>query len=101
MLLIILELVRKRKLREEYSWLWLTTGATMIVIALWGDLLEKIGSLIGIVTPTSIVFFFGLMFLLLISLQFSVKISRLTEQLKNLLQEIVLIKSRIDEISSD
>ena len=32
---LILELVRRRRLREEYSWLWLLTAAIMVLLVVW------------------------------------------------------------------
>ena len=95
--IIILELVRRRRLREEYSWLWLLTGAGLIVLTVRYDLLVKISRLIGAVLPTSTLFFFGLMFLMLICLQFSIRISKLTNQVKDLGQEIALLRSKSAE----
>jgi hypothetical protein len=92
---VILELVRKRKLREEYSWLWLMTGVMLIILTVWYDLLVKVTHLIGAVLPTSTLFFFAIIFLMLICIQFSIKISTLTNQVKNLVQEIALLKASI------
>lgn len=92
--IVILELVRKRKLREEYSWLWLLTGAGLILLTVRYDLLVIISRLIGAALPTSTLFFFGLIFLMLVCLQFSMRISRLTDQVKNLTQEIALLQER-------
>ena len=90
--IVILELVRKRKLREEYSWLWLLTGTILIVLTVWYDLLLQITWVIGAVLPTSTIFLFAIIFLMLVCIQFSVKISALTNQLKDLTQEITLLK---------
>ncbi len=94
---VILELVRRRRLREEYSWLWLLTGTGLIVLTVQYELLVKISKLIGAVLPTSTLFFFGLMFLMLVSLQFSIRISKLTNQVKDLGQEIALLRSKLTE----
>lgn len=91
--IVILELVRKRKLREEYSWLWLLTGTIFIVLTVWYDLLLQITWVIGAVLPTSTIFLFAIIFLMLVCIQFSVKISALTNQLKDLTQEIALLKA--------
>ena len=91
--IIIIELVRKRKLREEYSWLWLFTGAALVVLTIRYDLLIKLTHLLGAVLPTSTLFFCGLIFLMLVCIQFSIKISTLTNQVKDLVQEVTLLKS--------
>ncbi|MBI3008272.1 MAG: DUF2304 domain-containing protein [Candidatus Omnitrophica bacterium] len=96
LILVIVDLVRRRKLREEYSWLWLMSGAVIFILAVWYDLLAAIGNFIGVIVPTSTLFFFGLIFLVLISLHFSVKVSSLTNQVKKLAQELAMLEERKD-----
>ncbi len=96
LLIMIIELVRRRKLREEYSWLWILTGFSIFFLVLEYKVLVKITTFIGAVLPTSTLFFFGLMFLVLISIHYSVKISALTTQLKNLAQEVSLLKGEVE-----
>ena len=95
--IFIVEMVRRRKLREEYSWLWLLTGFGIVVLAVWYDLLVFITELIGAVLPTTTLFVFGLLFLLLIALHYSVKISSLTDQVRKLAQKIAILQSELDE----
>ena len=90
LLVFIIEAVRRRKLREEYAWLWVLIGMIILVLALWPDLLKLITRLLGIELPVNTVFFFGLMFIVFINLHFSVKISQLTNQVKRLAQEQAL-----------
>jgi len=90
--LVIIELVRRRRLAEEYSFLWLFTGAGIIALVLWYDLLERLTHLIGATTPTTTLFIFGFIILLLINLLYSVKITKLSSQVKDLTQEIALHK---------
>ncbi len=95
--IIILELVRRRKLMEEYSWLWLLTGIGLITLTLWYGLLVKVTHLIGAALPTSALFLFALIFLMFVCLQFSVKISKLTNQVKNLTQELTILRPEIEK----
>lgn len=95
--LTILRMVHRRKLREEYSWLWLLTGAGIIVLVVWYDLLVFLTELIGAVLPTTTLFLFGLLFLVLITLHYSIKISALTDQVKTLAQEIALLKAQAED----
>ncbi len=94
---IIVELVRRRKLKEEYSWLWLLTGFGIFILTFRYELLVNISQLIGAVVATSTLFFFALMFLILICLQFSVSITKLEDRTKNLAQELAILKNRIGE----
>jgi len=95
---VIIELVRKRKLREEYSWLWLATGAGLLVLTLWYDLLVAITRFIGAALPTSTLFFFGLIFVMLLNLHHATKNSKLTDEVKNLAQKIALLEQEIKDL---
>jgi hypothetical protein len=88
----ILEMVRRRRLEEEYSFLWLLIGLGTVVLVLWQNLLEWLTHLIGAVASTSTIFIFGLVILVLINLHFSVKITKLGRQVKELAQEIAIFK---------
>jgi hypothetical protein len=88
---VILELVRRRKLKEEYSWLWIATACGMLLLSGWYGLIEWITHLIGAVTVTTTLFLSGLIFLLLISVHFSTVISRLTQQVRRLTQELAIL----------
>jgi len=88
---LIVELVRRRQLKEEYSLLWILTALVLLVFALWYELLLKVTDLIGAVLPSSTLFFFGLVFVLLMLLHFSVRVSMLERRITALVQEIGLL----------
>jgi len=88
---LIVELVRRRQLKEEYSLLWILTAVVLLVFALWYELLLKVTDLIGAVLPSSTLFFFGLVFVLLMLLHFSVRVSMLERRITALVQEIGLL----------
>jgi cell division protein FtsB len=98
MMLLIIELVRRRKLREEYSWLWLLTGSVIIVLMMWFGLLKWTTHLIGAIKPSSAIFFLAFLFLFIISLHFSVVISKLTDQVKELAQRNALLETELQEL---
>ena len=98
--IVIIDLVRRRKLREEYSWLWLLTGVVIIILAGSYDLLRFITKLLGVVVPTSALFFFGLLFLMVISLYYSTKISSLHDRVKDLAQEVAILKMEVQRLTN-
>ncbi len=98
LLLLIVELVRRRKLREEYSWLWLLTASTILLLAVWFDLLKWITVLVGAIIPSSTIFMLAFLFLIFISLHFSVVISRLTNHNIELAQRYALLELEINEV---
>ncbi len=97
MLILIVELVRRRRLREEYSWLWLMTGSVILLLTLWFNLLKWITHLVGAITPSSTIFLFAFLFLIFISLHFSVVISKLTDRNKELAQKHALLELEFNE----
>ena len=99
-LLGILELVRRRKLKEEYSWLWILTALGMVALSSWFGLIERLTHLIGAVTPTTTLFLFGLLFLLLISVHYSTVLSRVTQQVRRLTQELAILSAERDEANA-
>ena len=94
----MLDLVRRRRLREEYSWLWLLTSLSLFVLVIKYSWLVAITKSIGAVVPTSTLFIGALIFLMMLSVQFSVRISKLTDQVKNLVQENALLREKIEGI---
>jgi hypothetical protein len=95
---MLVELVRRRRLREEYAWLWLLTGAAMIVLISWPRLLAFVTRAIGAATPLTTLLIFSLLFLLAIVVHYSVIISRLTTQMKNLTQEVALLSNQVEQV---
>ena len=91
--LVIVELVRRRKLKEEYAWLWILATLGMVGLSVFYPLVEWFSREIGAVTVTTTLFIFGLLFLLLISVHFSTVISRLTQQVLRLTQEIAIMSA--------
>ncbi len=89
----IIEMVRRRKLGEEYSFLWLIIGIGIVVLVLWQDLLEWLTHLIGAIAQTTTIFIFGFVIVILINLHYSVKITKLSRQVKELAQQIAILKT--------
>ncbi|GAB4159490.1 MAG: hypothetical protein Fur0037_26680 [Planctomycetota bacterium] len=98
LLAAVIELLRRRKLREEYAWLWLGTAGLLLVLAIEQDLILYLSTLIGSATSTSTLFFGGLLFLLAVTLQFSVRLSRLTHRNRILAQRLALLEAEIRKL---
>lgn len=99
--LFTIEMVRKRYLREEYSVLWLMTSIMMFVFVLKYDWLEWLTRFIGAELPTTTLFIGAIIFLMLMSIQFSIKISTLTNQVKNLTQDNALLRAGLKNCVSE
>ena len=96
LLLVILELVRRRRLRVEYSWLWLAATGSIVVLILRFDLLIWVSDRVGAVVVTSTLFFLCILFLALLSLHYSVRLTSLTHEVKELTQELALLRASLE-----
>lgn len=94
---LTIDMVRKKRLREEYSLLWLGTSMLMLTLIIRYDWLLAITKLIGAVLPTTTLFLGSILFLMMLSVQFSMKISKLSNQVKDLVQENALLRYEFEK----
>jgi hypothetical protein len=98
----VLEMVRRRLLREDYSLLWLGTFGILIILSLFrNSLLDGIARLMGIFYPPTALFVVGFGMVLLVLLQFSSVITRLARENKQAAQHIALLSSRLRELERE
>ncbi len=97
LLATVLELVRSRRLREEYSLLWIFTAAVLLLLSCWRGLLDRLAQGTGIKYPPSALFLVAIGFFLLILLHFSLVVSDLSRKTKRLAQELDLREERPPE----
>jgi hypothetical protein len=95
-LLAVLQLVRLGRLREEYTPIWTVVALGIMILSVWLDGLRAITRLVGAVAPSSTLFFFGELFLLVLCLNYAVRLSSLTLHVKLLAQEIATLRSELD-----
>lgn len=91
-IVIIFQLIRRRRLKEQYSLLWFLTAAVIVLLAIWDVPLYWISGLVGIATPSNLLFLVAIFFLFMMALHFSLLVSRLTDQSKMLAQKLALLE---------
>jgi hypothetical protein len=97
LLLLVFELVRRKRLSERYAILWLLAATTLFVLAAWKGLLTTLSNDVGISYPPSALFAVAIGLIAMILLHFSLAVSRLTDQNKILAQRLGLLQQRIEE----
>lgn len=95
-LLLVIELVRRRQLREEYSLLWLGVAFAMLLVSAWRDLLHSLSAIVGIAFPPNLLFLLAALFTLLLLLYFSTVITRLSQENKDIAQEVALLRHEVE-----
>jgi hypothetical protein len=98
LLLLVLEMVRRRALMERYALLWLLCSLLILVLAVWSNALEVIAHQLGIVSAPNALFFVALGFVLLLLLHFSAAMSRHADQAKVLAQRQAILENRVREL---
>ena len=99
-LLVALELVRRRHLSEQYSLLWLGTAVVMLIVGVWRDLLHSLADLVNIEYPPNLLFLLAALFLLFIQLYLSTVITKLTQENKQVAQQLALLRYEVDVLRS-
>jgi hypothetical protein len=96
LVLVVLELIRGRRLKERYALLWLATGIVLLVLSLWRDGLNTIASWLGVATyPPAILFAVATLFIIVVLLHYSTVLSRLADQNTVLAQRVALLEERV------
>ena len=102
LIVVIIELIRSRRLRERYALLWLLTGLVLLVFSVWRDGLNTIAGWAGVTGyPPAVLFALGLLFVLLVLLHFSTVVSRLADQNARLAQRLALLEHELAERDED
>jgi hypothetical protein len=97
LLVVVFELVRRKRLSERYAILWLVAAVVLFVLAVWKGLLTSLSHDVGISYPPSALFAVAIGLIAIILLHFSLAVSRLSDQNKVLAQRLGLLQQRIEE----
>ncbi len=99
LILVVLELIRGRRLKERYALLWLATGVVLLVLSAWRGGLNTIAGWLGVSGyPPAILFAAATLFVILVLLHYSTVLSRLTDETVVLAQALALLGRRVEEL---
>lgn len=98
MLLFILNQVRKKQLREQYSLLWIGSAVVLVVAALFVGQVDRLAHAIGIYYPPAALFLLAILMMFVLQFHFSTEISSLREQNKTLTQDLGLLDSEVRDL---
>ncbi|BAF72489.1 DUF2304 domain-containing protein [Sulfurovum sp. NBC37-1] len=99
-LYFIFKMVRKKKISEEYSILWFFIGIIFLFLSIFPKTIDIMGMIFGISYAPSLLILIILAFILSMLIHFSVVLSRLSRQNKELIQEVGLLKYEIENIKN-
>ncbi len=97
-LAVIIALVYRRRLTEERAAVWLATGLLIFLLSASGALQQMLGALLGSKNVPATILAVGVLFLLAISLDLTVQVTRLSQRARNMVQEHALLEQRVAEL---
>ena len=101
LILVVLELIRGRRLKERYALLWLVTGVVLLVLSLWREGLNTIAGWLGVSGyPPAILFAAATLFIIVVLLHYSTVLSELHDQNVVLAQRLALLEERLQALST-
>jgi hypothetical protein len=98
LLVAVIELVRRRTLTEEYSFIWIVCATALLALSLWRNILELAATALGVHYPPAVLLLVLTLFVVVVSLYFSVVVSRQRKQIERLVEEMALLDADVREI---
>jgi len=95
---VVIDLIRRRRLRERYALLWLGTASVILVFAAWRSGLHRLSDALGIAYPPNALFVLAILFMLVLLLHYSTVISKLSDRTTTLTQHLALLEERLREL---
>ena len=99
-LALILWLLKKKKLTERYSIIWLISAGVLLVFAVFPYVVLVLTDLLGMAVPVNVVFLLVIAFILLLLLSLSSIVSGFAEKIKRLAQENALLEERVRRLEA-
>jgi hypothetical protein len=101
LLAFVIELVRRKKLTEEYSFIWIACALALLAMSLGRRLFDQVAVAIGIYYPPAALLLVVILFVFVASVSFSVVVSRQRQQIERLIEDAALLEARVRETLGD
>jgi hypothetical protein len=91
-------MIKKYELQLKYALLWITMVVLMLAISLVPNIAFYFTDLFGFQEPSNFVFLLGILCSLVIIFSLSISISNVTQKVRQMSQEVGMIKKQIKEL---
>ena len=98
LLLVVFELVRRRKLTEEYSFLWILCALALVMLSIKRRVLDATALWLGVYYPPALLLMVLILMVFVASLCFSVIVSRQRQQIERLIEETAILAAEVREL---
>jgi hypothetical protein len=99
LLALVIELVRRKKLSEEYSFVWIVCALALLMLSIGRRVLDVVAISLGIYYPPAALILVLILFVFVASLTFSVVVSKQRQQIERLIEDAALLEARVRELS--
>ena len=99
LLVLVIELVRRKKLSEEYSFVWIICALALLILSIGRRVLDVVAVALGIYYPPAALILVLILFVFVASLSFSVVVSKQRRQIERLIEDAALLEARVRELS--
>lgn len=100
-LIVVIEVVRRGRLKERHALWWLIAGTLALIIGVFPGLLIGIAGVVGIEVPINLVYFVSIAVLFLVCIQSSSELTSLEEKTRVLAEESALLKQRVEQLEKN
>ena len=100
-LIVVIEMLRRHRLRERHAIWWVVAGVLALIIGIFPATLDWAAGVLGIQVPTNLVFFVSIAILFLVALQSSSELTQLESKTRTLAEQVALLELRIRELEGD
>lgn len=100
LLFVLVDLLRRRQLRERHAVWLLVLGTLGLVVTVFPSLLTALANLIGVAIPLNLAFFGAIVVLFLVSIQQSKEVTQAEERIRTLAEQIALLEDRVMKLES-
>lgn len=97
-MLMLVNMIRKKRLELKYSLLWFVLGIGILILGCFPSITAWLARVFGIGQPINLLFFAGFCFSLMIIFSLTAAISKMSIQVKRLIQELGLLKKELEDI---
>lgn len=97
-LVLVLELVRRRKLAEEYSALWIAVAGVLLAVSVWRELLHAAARELGVHDPPNVLLIALTAAVVVGLLRVSVILSRQRRQIDRLIEDTAVLSAEVQAL---
>ncbi|WP_104089463.1 DUF2304 domain-containing protein [Arthrobacter sp. GMC3] len=98
--LLVLDMLRRKKIREKYAALWLVVGMAMLILAVFPRLLEFVAQALYVQVPSNLLFALSIVLALGVCLHLSWEISVVEDETRILAEEAAILRAQLEKLES-